>query len=107
MSVTQVFCLSLRDYYIFFKLMCVNQTALQDSCILKTEHSLPHLAIKGEKRVHSNEKNHHPCCGTLHIDIDQAGLHTGFSHNGLHLAGNVVETVVGRRADLYYLLHFG
>jgi len=69
--------------------------ALQDSCILKTEHSLPHLGIKGEKRVHSNEKHHH-CCGcTLNIDVHQACLHAGFSYYGLHLPGNVVQAVVG------------
>jgi len=85
--------------------MCVNQTALQDSCILKTEHSLPHLAIKGEKRVHSNEMNHHSGGCALYIDIDQTGLNTGFSHDGLHMPGNIVEAVVGIGADLNGLLH--
>ena len=39
--------------------------------------------------------DHHTCSCALYIDIHQAGLHTGFSHDGLHLSGNVIQAVVG------------
>lgn len=58
-----------------------------------------------EKGVHSNEKNHDPCGGPLHIDIHQAGLNTGFSYDGFHLTGDVVEAVMGRGGYLDALLH--
>ena len=39
------------------------------------------------------------------VYIDHAGLHTGFSHDGLHLPGDIVKAVLGGGADLYNLLH--
>ena len=58
-----------------------------------------------EKRVHLNEKDHHSCSGTLGIYVDQAGLDAGFTYDGLHLVGNVVEAVVGRSGYVYGSLH--
>jgi len=55
--------------------------------------------------VLSNEKNHHACGCALGIDIDQAGLDAGFSDDGLHLAGDVVEAVVGGGGYLHGALH--
>ena len=43
----------------------------------------------------SNDKYHNPGRGPLHVNIDQSGLHTGLSHDGLHLTSEVVETVAG------------
>ena len=51
----------------------------------------PHFMVKG---IHSNEKDHDPGGGTLDIHIHQSGLHPGFSHDGLHLGGDVVQAVV-------------
>jgi hypothetical protein len=48
-----------------------------------------------KNRVHSNELDHDSCSCALDIDIDHAGLDSGFSHDGFHLAGDVVEAVVG------------
>jgi len=67
------------------------------------EISSRHLSVL--EGVHSNEKNHDPCGGTLNIDIDQAVLHAGFSHDGLHLGCEVVETVVGGGRYVDGLLH--
>ena len=57
------------------------------------EISSRHLSVL--EGVHSNEKNYYPGGRPLGIDIDQAGLRAGFSHDGLHLPGEVVEAVVG------------
>ena len=55
--------------------------------------------------VHEFELYHDPGRGSLHIDIDQAGLHAAFSDNGLHLTGDVIEAVVGMGGYLDGLLH--
>ena len=49
--------------------------------------------------------NHYSCGGTLDIDIDHAGLYTGFSHDGLNLPGDVVQAVEGGGGYLDGLLH--
>ena len=65
--------------------------------------------IKGVLGIYQNYfiyKNHFTCRGALNIPIDHAGFHTGFSHNGLHLQDNVIETILGRCGYLDGLLHF-
>ncbi len=42
-------------------------------------------------RVHESELYHDPCRGPLHKYIYQAFLYPAFRHDGLHLAGDVIE----------------
>jgi hypothetical protein len=58
-----------------------------------------------EKRVHSNEKYHDPRGGTLYINVNQSGLYAGFSDDGLHPGGNIIEPVLGGSGYVYGLLH--
>ena len=57
------------------------------------------------KRVNLNEKNHDCGSSALGIYIHKAGLNARFRYDGLHLAGDVVEAVVGRGGYLDGLLH--
>ena len=41
-----------------------------------------------------------------HIHIDHAGMHAGFSYQGLHLRGDVVQAVVGQGGYGDRSLHF-
>lgn len=45
--------------------------------------------------AHEFELHHHSGSCSLDIDIDHFGLDGGFGYEGLHLAGDVVEPVVG------------
>jgi len=47
-----------------------------------------------KKGVHQIEKNHDPGSGTLHTNIDQAGLDPVVADDRLHLIRDVVETVM-------------
>jgi hypothetical protein len=58
-----------------------------------------------QKRVHSNEKDHNSCCGTLHINIDQAILYAVVDYNSLHLTGDIIEAVLGGGGYVDGLLH--
>ena len=49
---------------------------------------------------------HNPGCCSLGIDIDQAGLDFAPGDDGLHLAGDVIEAVVGGGGYGDGLLHF-
>lgn len=49
------------------------------------------------RRGYEFELYHHTCGCTLYIDIDQAGLDSGFRDDGLHLTGDVVEVRQRRR----------
>ena len=57
------------------------------------------------KGVHQKEKYHYPGRGTLDVDIYESGLHPRFSDDGLHLAGDIVEAIVGGCANLNCFLH--
>ena len=63
------------------------------------------LTYKQSIGVHSNTKYHDPGGGSLDIDIDHAGLHAGFSNDGLHLPGDVVKAVAGWGGYVDGLLH--
>jgi hypothetical protein len=69
-----------------------------------------HQAVKKSDNIILNRLipvllDHNSCRGSLGVDIDQAGLNAGFSDDGLHLAGDVVEAVVGGCGYLDGSLH--
>ena len=56
-------------------------------------------------RVNEFELYHNRSRGPLGVYIDHASLHAGFSNDGFHLAGNVVEAVMGGGGYVDGLLH--
>jgi hypothetical protein len=58
------------------------------------------------RRVHEFEFHHDPNRRPLNVNIGQSGLNAGFSHDGLHMPGDVLDAVVGGGGYLDSLLRF-
>ncbi len=76
------------------------------SCLSLIEFIVVDMGGDMFKRGYEFELDHNGCRSTLGIHIDQIGLDSAFSHDGLHLPGDVVELVVGWGGDLYGTLYF-
>ena len=61
--------------------------------------------VLSKNGVYEIELNHYPCCCTLDIDVDQAGLSSAFRDDGFHLPCDIKKAVMGRGAYLNGLLH--